>query len=213
MEYTVHFTGEDREISVAEGATLLQARIAAKLPTDAPCGGKGTCGKCLADVRAPGEREWRRVLLCQTRAEGDLEVRALRKGEGLRVLTDAGSPEAASWRPMVRAVRLEDSHGVGFAEGQLRKRRAVQADDHAEPVLPRRRGSLPGLAVHQHRGRLAPLPGTAAGQRQAGQAQQRREAAPNHAVHLQAIDPQKQSAAIIPRRRPLQTTAVREYIS
>ena len=55
MEYTVRFTDENREVRVASGATLLQARIAAGLEADAPCGGRGTCGKCRCKVRCAGE--------------------------------------------------------------------------------------------------------------------------------------------------------------
>ena len=41
MEYNVHFILEGRSGTVAEGATLLEAQIAANLPADAPCGRKG----------------------------------------------------------------------------------------------------------------------------------------------------------------------------
>jgi len=105
MDYIVHFIDEGREIRVPAGTTLLRARILADLQTDAPCGGKGTCGKCLCDVRAPGEEAWRRVLMCQTPVEGEVEVRPARVDGRLRVLTDAGEAEAA-WNPVVRATRL-----------------------------------------------------------------------------------------------------------
>ena len=106
MEYTVHFIDENRRIRVPGGTTLLEARIRAALPADAPCGGKGTCGKCLCDFRPAGGSEWRRARMCQTPVEGDVEVRVLRSREKLRVLTeDAGlSPEA--WDPLVRAVHV-----------------------------------------------------------------------------------------------------------
>ena len=112
MEYTVHFIDEGRQVRVPAGTTLLEARIRSKLPADAPCGGKGTCGKCLCDIRTPGDGEWRRVLMCATPVEGPLEARPVRSGEKLRVLTDSrsGSGDAqtvpAPWDPVVRATKL-----------------------------------------------------------------------------------------------------------
>ncbi|MBQ6326247.1 MAG: 2Fe-2S iron-sulfur cluster binding domain-containing protein, partial [Clostridia bacterium] len=105
MEYTVRFTDENREVRVPAGTTLLQARIAAKLEADAPCGGRGTCGKCRCEVRGAGEAEWHEVLMCQTPVNGEMEVRAAGKDGDLRVLTDAEAI-SGSWNPVVKAVRL-----------------------------------------------------------------------------------------------------------
>ena len=44
--YRVTFMPEKATISVEAETTLLQAQILAGLRPDAPCGGKGTCGKC-----------------------------------------------------------------------------------------------------------------------------------------------------------------------
>ena len=107
MEYTVRFIDEGRDIRVPSGTTLLEARIGSALAADAPCGGRGTCGKCLCDVREPGSSQWRRVLMCQTSVEGDLEARAVSTGENLRVLTGAGDAAPGRLDPMVRATRLE----------------------------------------------------------------------------------------------------------
>lgn len=105
MEYTVRFIDENREVRVSAGATLLQARIAAGLEADAPCGGRGTCGKCRCEVRGAGQAEWREALMCQTPVDGDMEVRAAGKRESLRVLTDAEAI-CGSWNPVVKAVRI-----------------------------------------------------------------------------------------------------------
>ena len=106
MEYRVRFVREDREIAVPSGTTLLQARIDAGLETDAPCGGKGTCKKCVAEIRKPGDAGWQKVLMCQTAVDGDLEVRLPEADGKLRVLTDANGADM-TWNPMVRAVQLE----------------------------------------------------------------------------------------------------------
>ncbi len=55
-------------VSVESGTTLLQAQIAAGLRPDAPCGGRGTCGKCRAMV------DKREVLTCQTIVDRDMTV-------------------------------------------------------------------------------------------------------------------------------------------
>lgn len=106
MNYSVNFIPEGRTVLVPAGTTLLQARIAARLSTDAPCGGKGSCGKCAAVLRAPGDERWRRALMCQTAVEGDLEVRVLRGGEELRVLTESAGQAMRNWNPAVRVVRV-----------------------------------------------------------------------------------------------------------
>lgn len=105
MEYTVRFTDENREVRVSAGTTLLQARIAAGLEADAPCGGRGTCGKCRCEVRGAGEADWREALMCQTSVSGDMEVRTAGKVGDLRVLTDAEAIPG-SWNPVVKAVRV-----------------------------------------------------------------------------------------------------------
>lgn len=105
MEYSVRFVDEKREVRVAAGTTLLQARIAAQLEADAPCGGRGTCGKCRCAFRGAGEAQWREALMCQTPVTGDTEVRAADKAGELRVLTDARAIQGR-WDPVVRAVRL-----------------------------------------------------------------------------------------------------------
>ena len=66
--YTVIFQPEGISLQVPEGSSLLQAQITAGLHPDAPCGGKGTCGKCR--VRLDG----RDVLSCQTRVDRDMEI-------------------------------------------------------------------------------------------------------------------------------------------
>jgi len=105
MEYTVRFTDENREVRVPAGTTLLQARIASGLEADAPCGGRGTCGKCRCEFRGAGEADWRGALMCQTPVTSDVEVRAAGEAGSLRVLTDAEAIPG-SWNPVVKAVRV-----------------------------------------------------------------------------------------------------------
>ena len=108
MKYSVHFIFEGRTVEVEAGTTLLQAQIASGLPADAPCGGKGTCRKCMVAYRAPGQTGWTRALACRTRVEGDLEVKLPGADESLKVMTEGVSAAAthASGAPMARAVRV-----------------------------------------------------------------------------------------------------------
>ena len=107
MNYTVTYVLEGRSVSVPEGTTLLEAQIAANLPTDAPCGGKGACRKCAVEFRAAGEEAWQQALACRTKVTGDMEVRLLRENEMLRVMTAGAEAARGAWSPMARAVRLQ----------------------------------------------------------------------------------------------------------
>lgn len=66
--YTVTFLPKGISVKVDTGTTVLQAQIAAHLHPDAPCGGKGSCGKCRVQI---GEET---VLSCQTLVDQDMEV-------------------------------------------------------------------------------------------------------------------------------------------
>ena len=52
QRYCVTFPEDAVSISVTAGITVLAAAIAAGLKPDAPCGGRGTCGKCLVRITA-----------------------------------------------------------------------------------------------------------------------------------------------------------------
>lgn len=68
-QYTVTFQPSNLSVQADAQTTLLQAQIAAGLHPDAPCGGKGTCGKCKVTLR-----DGREVLACQTFVDGDMTV-------------------------------------------------------------------------------------------------------------------------------------------
>lgn len=67
-QFAVRFLPDGTSQTVDRGTTLLQAMRSAGLVPDAPCGGKGTCGKCR--VAADG----RDVLACQTTVDRDMTV-------------------------------------------------------------------------------------------------------------------------------------------
>ena len=66
--HTITFLPDNITVQAESGTTVLQAQIAAGLHPDAPCGGKGTCGKCKVII---DETE---VLACQTLIDRDLTV-------------------------------------------------------------------------------------------------------------------------------------------
>ena len=84
MQYTVRFLPAGAEIRVEAGSTILAAQIAAGLSADAPCGGKGTCGKCRVMV------DGQTVLACQTPVDRDMEVR-LPEENAVTILTGGRS--------------------------------------------------------------------------------------------------------------------------
>ncbi len=78
---TVTFLPEGISVPIPRGHTLLQAQIAAGLHPDAPCGGNGTCGKCLVIL------EGREVLACRTPADRDMTV-TIPESRVLRILQE-----------------------------------------------------------------------------------------------------------------------------
>ena len=86
---TVLFQPQNLTVEVCSDADLLQAQIQAGLRPDAPCGGKGTCGKCRVWV------EGQEVLACQTKVRPNMTVYTEPQADirilttGLSVQTDA----------------------------------------------------------------------------------------------------------------------------
>ena len=78
----VTFLPDNITIDTESGTTVLQALIAAGLHPDAPCGGKGTCGKCTV------ETDGKTVLACQTKVQDKMTV-VLPQRENTTILTDS----------------------------------------------------------------------------------------------------------------------------
>lgn len=75
----VTFVRENITVSVPEGTTVLEAACAAGIRVNSPCGGKGTCGKCKAEVSG------REILMCRETVRDQMKVE-LPEEETLRIL-------------------------------------------------------------------------------------------------------------------------------
>lgn len=80
--YQVTFLPTGRTLLVEAGTTLLQAEIRAGLTPYAPCGGRGTCGKCKVTTQAGVS-----IPACQTIVDRDMTV-TVPVREPARILTD-----------------------------------------------------------------------------------------------------------------------------
>jgi len=77
-KYTITFKPMDTQIIVDAGTTLLDAQIMAGLKPDAPCGGKGTCGKCLVEILYDDGPEILKA--CETEIFENLTIKVKNKG-------------------------------------------------------------------------------------------------------------------------------------
>ena len=98
--FEVFFSREGKRVRVPEGTTVLAAERLAGLEPDAPCGGRGSCGKCLVDLET-GEGPVT-VRACQTVAEKDLTV-LTRTGERKHAILTGGSSRKNRLDPVLRA--------------------------------------------------------------------------------------------------------------
>ena len=103
----IHFVREGITFTARAGQTLLEVEVAAGLQPDAPCGGLGTCGKCLADIRRPGAAAWETVKACQTRLQEDLEVRTVERNRDMRVLSEGDTAATGDRSPWVECLSVQ----------------------------------------------------------------------------------------------------------
>lgn len=94
--------GNSRETEISKGATVLDAIRASGLPFSAPCGGKGTCGKCKVLVK--GKDGVREVLACQTEAAQDM-------------LVEISDASAVVELELLRLAAADHPHGVAIDIG------------------------------------------------------------------------------------------------
>ena len=69
-QYRVIFKPDGPAVLVHGGSTILEAAGRAGLVLNTICGGSGTCGKCMVEIEANGQK----VLACQHRVQRNLEI-------------------------------------------------------------------------------------------------------------------------------------------
>lgn len=67
-QYTLTILPQGLRIRAFEDQSVLNALREAGLRADAPCGGAGTCGKCIILV------DGQEMLSCQTLVDGDMTI-------------------------------------------------------------------------------------------------------------------------------------------
>ena len=96
-EHTIQFLPGGQSLCVPEGTNLLEAARLAGLAPNAPCGGKGTCGKCKAKLlHLPDQPE---VLSCQTPVTGPMTVCFLSDESKSQVISTASHLKLGNFPP------------------------------------------------------------------------------------------------------------------
>ncbi|MGI6095002.1 MAG: ASKHA domain-containing protein [Lachnospiraceae bacterium] len=100
--FTITFVKEQLSIQIPEGTTLLDAQIQAGLLPDAPCGGRGTCGKCTVHIlsgQVTGRQKACRVLI-----HSDMTV--LTSASFRHHILAKGSSREIPVSPMIRSLNV-----------------------------------------------------------------------------------------------------------
>ena len=120
-EHIITLTKERRNFQAADTETLLAALIRAQAAPDAPCGGRGTCGKCLVKVRSKKYNGVQKA--CQIYVDCDMEVDTSLKATGHSLLTE-GIERDIPVMPMIQrtAIKMERCKvGESYSEWELLK--------------------------------------------------------------------------------------------
>ena len=99
MKYKVTVNPGGHVLELEEGTTYLDAQIKAGFHPDAPCGGQGTCGKCLVDVVSDTGRV-STVKACSHKVSGDVTLRYRDESE-IHIL-ESGYERKITLKPAVR---------------------------------------------------------------------------------------------------------------
>lgn len=106
----VYFNETQRSVSAEAASSLLSVLQKAGVSINAPCGGKGRCGKCTADILEHSDPAgtWHTVSACQYFIDGDLTVK-LPRHEDTSILESGSSgslPDSIS-DPVVYSVSAD----------------------------------------------------------------------------------------------------------
>ena len=126
MTYTLRFEPSGTVYQAEGGENLLEAARSAGLAIDAPCGGQGTCEKCVVFIVEESGAE-RVVLACQTTVGSDMVVRVADDHE-TEILVE-GVRRQVALGPAVRALQV-DVERVGLGDARSDWERLVSAVAH-----------------------------------------------------------------------------------
>ncbi|KIR01832.1 Acetyl-CoA synthase corrinoid activation protein [Lachnospiraceae bacterium TWA4] len=133
-QYKITILPQNIEVLVDEGTNLLDAQIKAGLHPDAPCGGKGTCGKCLVNVLEGEPKGVQKA--CLTKVTSDMTINA-QSSDKHSILLDGVkrqisiAPAIKSYNIAVDKCVIGDSHSDWF---RLKQAVAKAADIPAESI-------------------------------------------------------------------------------
>ncbi len=131
-EYTITLVKEKRSFKSDETSTLLDALIRADAAPDAPCGGHGTCGKCLVLVKSAKYNGVQKA--CQIHTDCDMEVDTSLKATGHSLLT-TGVERKIPIMPMIQHVTVTGERcrvGNSDSEWELLKQALARATGRPE---------------------------------------------------------------------------------
>ena len=109
--FKVFFKNENKTIEVEEGTTILEAEIKLGFTPDAPCGGKGVCGKCRCMIKNNTES----VLACQYKIHEDIDV--ILPEETKHLLLEEGLSRKIELRPAIECPKDKEIYAAAFDIG------------------------------------------------------------------------------------------------
>lgn len=134
-EYTITLVKENRSFKSDETSTLLDALIRANAAPDAPCGGHGTCGKCLVLVESEKYNGVQKA--CQIHTDCDMKVDTSLKATGHSLLT-TGVERKIPVMPMIQHVSVRGERcavGNSDSEWELLKQALSEATGRPQSVF------------------------------------------------------------------------------
>lgn len=106
MNYTVTFMPDNLSVSVPENATIMDAERMLELGFEYPCGGNGTCGKCMVDITYDDNKTVS-LKACTTRVDRDMTVTLKKEKdtEKENILIDS-EIVVTDFKPGIRVLKL-----------------------------------------------------------------------------------------------------------
>ncbi len=102
--FAISFEPSGASVSVQEGTTLLEAARSAGIMLDSPCGGNGTCGKCIVKID-DGEKVFEERA-CVVRIDREMKVFVPENAKGHRILEDSTGAEI-EFDPSLTAIEID----------------------------------------------------------------------------------------------------------